>query len=78
MPMYEIERVEYGEFYKTFRVIADDEETALEQIFEDEVKPSSAWFKQRDADTDITQVPDCDCDECERRGPWACQEEDDE
>lgn len=76
MPMYEIDLQEQGTLYRTFRVIADDEETAFDRIFEGEVKPQTEFFKAYDGDHKVTKIPDCDCDICERRHPWACQEED--
>jgi len=78
MPMYEVERMQQGELYQTFRVIADDEEHAGDLVSEGDIEPQTSFFKARDGSTTIEEQPDCDCDICERRGPWACQEESDE
>jgi hypothetical protein len=78
MPMYEIDRDQQGERYQTFRVIADDEETAGDLVASGEVEPQTEFFKAQDGNTNITELDDCDCDICERRGPWSCQEEEED
>ena len=75
MPMYEIERIEHGEWHKTYKVLADDKEHALDKLFDGEAELTVEYFKQRDADNEVTRMRDCDCDICERRGPWACYED---
>ena len=77
MPMFEINRQETGVIHKTYRILAPDEETAEDILFDEEVAPQTEYFKQHDANTQTRELPDCDCDICERRGPWACQEETD-
>ncbi len=78
MPMYEIERAEQGVRYRTYRVWGETKEDAEERIYEDEVEPQSDFFKQHDGNSTVKELRDCDCDECLRRGPWACQLEQDD
>ena len=72
MPMYELRREEQGTRYRTYRILAESESDAVERIFEEELPPQDEFFKQHDANTFTRQLKDCDCDICERRGPWAC------
>ncbi len=77
MPMYDIQRVERGVRYATYRVLAEDEEEALERVFE--VNPDTEYFESNDGDTQIQEMPDCTCGICVTHGyPWACHDADPE
>jgi len=76
--MYEIEREEEGTRTIIYRVIADNEEDACERIDEGDIEPESEDFSPMDGVDTIRELADCDCDICERRGPWSCVTEDNE
>lgn len=78
MPMFEIERTEYGERRLIYKVLADDKEHAIDKMIEGEAEVTQDFFKLRDSDTRVAKMRDCDCDICERRGPWACYEDEHE